>query len=203
MVPEEWSSPLLQAYRPLLGPTVNRSAGVAAVEAAGTARVNHLMGLPVDTRSGPVLQVTQGEDIRTGRQQSYSTSSGAGSASLSTPAWLTVIQVTPVDGPFHRDASAAALTRRLALDVQRETGGWVLALPAVPAAVAEEIWRALGAFAGLKQTPRRWNLVACVGEIKSRIVESGAGQPDATPPDGAAAHQVAQDVLLIGPWSAS
>ena len=55
---------------------------------------------------------------------------GPGSPPPGSPAWLTVIQVTPEDGTFHHDANTAALTRRLALDTQLEMGSWVLALPA-------------------------------------------------------------------------
>src|SRR5262249_53193849 len=113
------------------------------------------------------------------------------------------IQVTPVEGTFHHDPSTAALTRRLALDLQRETGGWVLALPAVPVLVAEEIWRTLGAFARQHRAPGRQSLVSCVGEIKRKIIGAGSDQAGGTLPDERIVHQVAQDVLLIGPWLAS
>jgi hypothetical protein len=199
-VPEEWIGTLKKAYEPLLGGPVAGPPGVGLVEVSGQARIDHQIGLPVDTRSGPVLQVTQGDDVRTGREQSFSPSYGPGYSAPETSAWLTVVQVTPTDGPFYRDASTAALTRRLALDCQRETGAWVLALPAVPPSVAEEIWGLLGRFARRKRPARWWHLITCVGEIKRVIVE---GPADVAPEETSSARQVAQDVLLIGPWWAS
>ena len=193
-VPEEWAGALTKAYEPLINSASMATSRIGLVEVAGMARIEHRMGLPVDTRSGPVLQITQGDDVRTGREQSYSSSYSSASAAPGPPAWLIVVQVTPVDGLIYRDAKTAALARRLALDIQRETGAWVLALPAVPPLVAEEIWQALGQFARRKRRARRWHLVACVGEVKRVIVQSSLpGQK----------RLVAQDVLLTGPWWAS
>jgi hypothetical protein len=180
-VPGEWVARLTEAYDPLIA--------AVSIAVAGGARIEHRMGLPIDTRLGPVLQITQGDDVRTGREQSYLPTSAAKSA-----AWLTVVQVTPVDGLTYHDVSTAALIRRLALDIQRETGAWVLALPALPPTLAEEIWHTLGQFARRKPRARRWHLVACVGEIKRAIVDS---------PLPGQKRLVGQDVLLIGPWWAS
>ena len=193
-VPEEWAGRLRKAYGPLIGAPAKEARAAGRADLAATVRIDHRMGLPVDTRSGPVLQITQGEDIRTGRDQSFWPSYAPASAVTWPPAWLIVVEVTPVDGPFDRDPSMADLTRRLALDIQRETGSWVLVLPAVPPVIAEEIWQTLARFARRRRHARRWHLVTCVGEVKRAIVDSSLP---------GAKRQVAQDVLLIGPWWAS
>ena len=201
--PPEWTGRLSAAYV--------SSVGKLNVRPQGRPRVAHYMGLPVMTKGAPILQVSRGDDVgaetfrepfSAGSVAKYWTpsvesayrSDAGDSASGSTRGWLTVVQVTPEEGLFRRDAGTAEVTRRLALDVQRETHGWVLALPALPTEVAEQVWRILGRFAARPRV-RRTNLVTCAGDIKHVIV-SAAEEAEDEP----AAREVAQDVLLIGPW---
>jgi hypothetical protein len=202
--PDEWAGALNAAYRRA------RTRRVARPEwwrpARPPLRVVHQVGLPVEAGQGVVMQVSHGGDLRAAKQEAYwSPVSGTESAAdIDIPmsgAWLTVIQVTPADTTSRRDARTASLMRRLALDTQRETGNWVLAVPAVPAGVAREIWRTLGRLARRRHVSRH-ALVRCAGQVKRLIVTAG----DA-PANGAAAwitpataRDIAQDVLLIGPW---
>ena len=165
--PQEWLGALAEAYR----------SARSEQRRDNPPGVSHLMGLPVESGQGVVLQVSFGMDVRSQAQQLYwSPSSGsarAGSPPPGSPAWLTVIQVTPEDGTFHHDANTAALTRRLALDTQLEMGSWVLALPALPPDVAREACRILGRLAKRRHVQRE-RLVKCVGDIKHLIVKGRA-----------------------------
>lgn len=182
--PTAWSRLLTRSYA--------RTAEPVAPNAE--VRISHRVGVPVMTSRGPVLQVTEDEDLGSGKDQVYVTATGTARQR----AWLTVLQHTPDDGEWHRDPLSADLARHLALEVQREAGGWVLAVPAVPEQVARTVWAALATFASSPREPRRADVVALVATVKEAVVTSGAGTAQAD-----AAREVAQDVLLIGPWATS
>lgn len=205
-----WAVVLTQRYDRALRKLNTRDAGSAPP------RLEHHVGLPVRSGHGIALQVRYGEDVRgEAREEYWRASSGAADdggahsrVGHRSRAWLTVIQVTPGEGTAlrdaSRDASTAELTRQLALDAQRETGNWVLALPEVPFFVAREIWRTLDRFARRRRVRTR-HLVRCVGQIKRQIVDSASGfsLDPALAPGGreTTARDVAQDVVLIGPWN--
>ena len=205
-----WAVVLTQRYDRALRRLNIRDAGSAPP------RLEHHVGLPVRSGHGIALQVRYGEDVRgEAREEYWRASSGAADdggahsrVGHRSRAWLTVIQVTPGEGTASRDASrdasTAELTRQLALDAQRETGNWVLALPEVPFFVAREIWRTLDRFARRRRVRTR-HLVRCVGQIKRQIVDSASefSLDPALAPGGreTTARDVAQDVVLIGPWN--
>lgn len=204
--PPAWMVVLNQAYDRSLRRLINKD------EWPVPPRIEHQVGLPVRSGHGVVLQVGYNEDLRgTGQDEYWEPSSGRSAANTGplsrigyrSRAWLTVIQVTPEGGHRSRDASMAELTRQLALDAQRETGNWVLALPELPYVVARKIWRTLDRFARRRRVGRR-QLIRCVGEIKRLIVDNAsefADDPELAPPGVEfTARDVAQDVVLIGPW---
>jgi hypothetical protein len=169
--PPGWTSRLLRHYRqPDSGPA--------------RARVVHLVGDPVETGVGPVLQVSGGTGDATEREAYWSSTTARPSA------WLTVLQQTPDnEGWVSRDPEAAGVMRALAIDAARDSRGWVLAIPVLPDPLAERVWERLGAFAG-RPCPTRLDVAALVADIKRTIASQGGTAAAGT-----------LDVLLLGPWT--
>jgi hypothetical protein len=169
--PRGWITRLLRHYRqPDSGPE--------------RARIVHLIGDPVETSVGPVLQVSSRNSGGTARESYWSSTTARPSA------WLTVLQQTPDDdGWTGRDPAMAGVMRALAIDTARDSRGWVLAIPVLSEPLAEQVWERLGVFAG-QACPTRLDLAALVADIKHTIASEG------TP-----AAAVTLDVLLLGPWT--
>jgi hypothetical protein len=192
-VPEEWAELVTEAYGVALGTRLEGPPGVAVAAGQSAPRLAHLMGRPVRTSYGMVLQVRESREEFSGRYQNYLSPADITSANAPTgQAVVTVLQGVPYDGPFDPDPVGADATRRLGLDVVHNAPTRLIVIPPLPVDVARQVVHMLGELASRRAVPQDQELEEFVDRVKQAIVRAGdhAGQ-------SSAAREVAHDGVAL------
>jgi hypothetical protein len=151
--------------------------GLDGLQEMGPVRVLHLVGRPIQTQAGLLLQVgTGGLEKTSSVQQEPVGRGGLLVAAEDLPrehAWLVVVQGIPVDGMARGEADRedAAYLRAIAADMLRVGSQAVVVLPAMPPALVRKVLARLGRGLRGKHPPSLRQMLEVVTGVRAEIMD--------------------------------